>query len=451
MKPHLLLVDDDEDIRMQMRWALESEYEIHLAEDRRTAMQTFTEHRPPVTLLDLGLPPNPGDPTEGFAVLTDILNADPLAKVIIVTGQSDKQNAVQAVGLGAYDFLCKPLELDELRVILRRCHQVAKLEHQYRQMQEQFSLDEFQEMLGSSANMQQVFTLLRKVAPSDASVLILGESGTGKEMAGRAIHRLSLRKDGPFVAINCGAIPENLLESELFGHEKGAFTGAHAARPGRLELANDGTLFLDEIGELSTALQVKLLRFLQERSIERVGGRKLIPVDTRVIAATNADLKTAVAEGSFREDLFYRLAVVTIRIPPLRERDDDVVLLAKAFLKRFAAQEGRDGLVIDERAARAIREYRWPGNVRELENRVKRAVIMAEGNTIRAGDLELTSSEEIQIAAHTLKEAREALEREMVSRSLQKHGGKIAPAAADLGVSRPTLYELIGKLGIKRE
>lgn len=451
MKPHLLLVDDDEDIRMQMRWALESEYEIHLAEDRRTAMQTFTEHRPPVTLLDLGLPPNPGDPTEGFAVLTDILNADPLAKVIIVTGQGDKQNAVQAVGLGAYDFLCKPLELDELRVILRRCHQVAKLEHQYRQMQEQFSLDEFQEMLGSSASMQQVFTLIRKVAPSDASVLILGESGTGKEMAGRAIHRLSLRKDGPFVAINCGAIPENLLESELFGHEKGAFTGAHMARPGRLELANDGTLFLDEIGELSTALQVKLLRFLQERSLERVGGRKLIPVDTRVIAATNADLKTAVAEGTFREDLFYRLAVVTIRIPPLRERDEDVLLLAKAFLKRFAAGEGREGLVVDERAARAIREYRWPGNVRELENRVKRAVIMAEGNTIRAGDLELMSSEEIQIAAHTLKEAREALEREMVSRSLQKHGGKIAPAAADLGVSRPTLYELIGKLGIKRE
>lgn len=451
MKPHLLLVDDDEDIRMQMRWALESEYEIHLAEDRRTAMQTFTEHRPPVTLLDLGLPPNPGDPTEGFAVLTDILNADPLAKVIIVTGQGDKQNAVQAVGLGAYDFLCKPLELDELRVILRRCQQVAKLEHQYRQMQEQFSLDEFQEMLGSSANMQQVFTLLRKVAPSDASVLILGESGTGKEMAGRAIHRLSLRKDGPFVAINCGAIPENLLESELFGHEKGAFTGAHVTRPGRLELANDGTLFLDEIGELSTALQVKLLRFLQERSLERVGGRKLIPVDTRVIAATNADLKTAVAEGTFREDLFYRLAVVTIRIPPLRERDEDVLLLAKAFLKRFAAGEGREGLVVDERAARAIREYRWPGNVRELENRVKRAVIMAEGNTIRAGDLELASSEEIQIAAHTLKEAREALEREMVNRSLQRHGGKIAPAAADLGVSRPTLYELIGKLGIKRE
>jgi two-component system NtrC family response regulator len=451
MKPHLLLVDDDEDIRMQMRWALEAEYEIHLAEDRRTALQTFTEHRPPVTLLDLGLPPNPGDPTEGFAVLTDILNADPLAKVIIVTGQGEKQNAVQAVGLGAYDFLCKPLELDELRVILRRCHQVAKLEHQYRQMQDQFNLDEFQEMLGSSTNMQQVFTLLRKVAPSDASVLILGESGTGKEMAGRAIHRLSLRKDGPFVAINCGAIPENLLESELFGHEKGAFTGAHVARPGRLELANDGTLFLDEIGELSTALQVKLLRFLQERSLERVGGRKLIPVDTRVIAATNADLKTAVAEGSFREDLFYRLAVVTIRIPPLRERDDDVLLLAKAFLKRFAVQEGREGLVIDERAARAIRDYRWPGNVRELENRVKRAVIMAEGNTIRAADLELTSSEEIQIAAHTLKEAREALEREMVSRSLHKHGGKIAPAAADLGVSRPTLYELIGKLGIKRE
>jgi two-component system NtrC family response regulator len=299
--------------------------------------------------------------------------------------------------------------------------------------------------------MQHVFEIIRKVAPSDAPVLILGESGTGKEMAGRAIHRLSLRKDGPFIAINCGAIPENLLESELFGHEKGAFTGAHTSRPGRLELANHGTLFLDEIGELPPPLQVKLLRFLQERTVERVGGRKTIPVDTRVIAATNTDLKAALQTGAFREDLFYRLAVVVIKIPALRERDGDILLLARSFLQRFAGQANRDSLAFDEQAMRVLREHKWPGNVRELENRIKRAVIMAEGKTIRAADLELGPADMIEPAAPTLKEARENLERDLITRALHRHGGKIAPAAADLGISRPTMYELIEKLGLKRE
>ena len=452
MKPQILLIDDDEDIRTQMRWALESEYEVLEAEDRQSALQTFKQCQPRVSLLDLGLPPDPAAPTEGMATLADILSADRMAKVIIVSGQSDKQNAIQAVGQGAYDFLCKPVDLEEMRIILKRCFHVAHLEREYRAMQQQLHVGEFEEMLGSSSSMQQVFQIIRKVAPSDAPVLILGESGTGKEMAGRAIHRLSLRKDGPFIPINCGAIPENLLESELFGHEKGAFTGAHTTRPGRLELANQGTVFLDEIGDLPPALQVKLLRFLQECTVERVGGRKSIPLDTRIIAATNSDLKTGMAAGTFREDLFYRLAVVVIKIPALRERNGDIPLLAQAFLKRFAAQVGRESLSFDERALRAIGEHRWPGNVRELDNRVKRAVIMAEGNTIRAADLELGSSDDIQIVEpHSLKEAREALEREMITRCLQRHGGKIAPAAVDLGISRPTLYELIGKLGLKRD
>ena len=459
MKPKLLLVDDDEDIRRQMRWALDAEYQVLQAGDRAGALSLFAEHRPPVCLLDLGLPPQPNTPVEGLATLAALLEVNPLAKVIIISGQGERPNAIQAVGAGAYDFLCKPVDLEELRIILRRCYHVARLEFEYRALQQRLQTGEFEEMLGSSPAMQQVFGIIRKVAPSDAPVLILGESGTGKEMAGRAIHRLSLRRDGPFIAINCGAIPENLLESELFGHEKGAFTGAHTTRPGRLEMANGGTLFLDEIGELPVPLQVKLLRFLQERCVERVGGRKTIPVDTRVLAATNSDLKAALSNGAFREDLYYRLAVVVLRIPPLRERREDILLLARAFLQRFAAQARRETLAFDATALELLQEYPWPGNVRELENRVKRAVIMAEGNTIRAADLELSAAPRKPPVASghadgspvTLKEAREQLERELVTRALQRHRGKIAPAAAELGISRPTFYELMEKLGIQRE
>lgn len=451
MKAPLLLIDDDPDIRSQMHWALDDDYSVIEAEDRQDAVRAFTKYRPPLVLLDLGLPPRPAEPDEGLAALTELLALDRLVKIIIVSGQGDRQNAIQAVGQGAYDFLCKPVDLDELRMLLKRSLEVYRLEQDYRSIQEQFSLNGFEQMLGNSAAVQKVFDIIRKVAPSDAPVLVLGESGTGKEMVGRAIHRLSPRAKGSFVAINCGAIPENLLESELFGHEKGAFTGAHTARPGRVELAHEGTLFLDEIGDLPLPLQVKLLRFLQERTVERVGGRKPIPVDTRVIAATNADLKSALATGAFREDLYYRLAVVEIQIPPLREREGDVLLLARVLLKRYGGQLDKGGLTFDDRAQRAIQAHRWPGNVRELENRVKRAVIMAEGGAIRATDLELESPDEIQIAEnHTLREAREALEREMINRALQKHGGKIAPSAADLGISRPTMYELIEKLGIKR-
>jgi len=450
LKPLLLIVDDDEEIRSQMKWALAQDYEVVLAEDRTSALEVFRSKRPMVVLLDLGLPPQPGDPEEGIKTLAEILKLDSLTKVIIVSGQAEHDNALRAVGEGAYDFLSKPAQMEDLKLILKRCFHVAQLERDYRRIRQTVEADAFEGMLGTSPPMQEVFAAIRKVATTDAPVLILGESGTGKELAARAVHRRSMRQSGPFVAINCGAIPENLLESELFGHEKGSFTGAHAQRAGRIEHAAGGTLFLDEIGELPPPLQVKLLRFLQEQTIERVGGRKEIHVDARVIAATNADLKVGMEEGKFREDLYYRLAVVVVKLPPLRERGGDVPLLAKAFLKRFAAQNGKEALVFDEQGTRALTSYAWPGNVRELENRIKRGVIMAEGSRLTAADLELGAPTSIA-APNTLKEAREALERNLILEALKRHSGKIAPAANDLGVSRPTLYELMEKLGIKRD
>src|SRR3954471_4076732 len=317
-KTRLLIVDDDEDICTQMKWALCADYEVVTAGDRAGALAAFFAHRPTVTLLDLGLPPRPNDPEEGFAALSAVLALDPLAKVIVVSGQGDKQNALRAVGAGAYDFLCKPVDMDELRLVLQRCVYVADLEHEYRAMQQSARADSFEGMVGTSAPMQSVFTFVRKVAPTTAPVLILGESGTGKEMVARALHRRSPQGSGPFIAINCNSIPENLLESELFGHEKGSFTGAHAQRKGHIESAAGGTLFLDEIGELPATVQVKLLRFLQEKRFQRVGGRQELQSDTRVLAATNKNLQELTASGKFREDLYFRLAVVIIKVPPLR-------------------------------------------------------------------------------------------------------------------------------------
>jgi two-component system NtrC family response regulator len=449
MKPRLLIVDDDEEIRTQMKWGLTQDYEIFLAEDRPTALEMLSEHRPQVVLLDLGLPPRPAEPVEGLAALSEIISRDHLVKVIIISGQGERDNALQAIGSGAYDFLPKPADLEVLKLLLKRAFHIASLEREYREMQ-QLQGETFEGMLGTSPQMQQVFNTIRKVATSDAPVLVLGESGTGKEMVAQGIHRQSGRKDGPFIAINCSAIPETLLESELFGHEKGSFTGAHVQRKGRVETASGGTLFLDEIGELPALLQVKLLRFLQEQFIERVGGRQPIPVDTRVVAATNVDLKKAILENRFREDLFYRLAVVVVNLPSLRERETDVRLLAQEFLRRSAAKIGKTGLTFDQEALRALKDYGWPGNVRELDNRVRRAVIMADGKRLTAADLELGDISERPHAAN-LKEAREAVEREMIQKALRKHGNKIAPAAADLGISRPTLYELMDKLGLKRE
>ena len=452
MKPKLLIVDDDEAIRTQMKWALGEDYEVHFAEDRKAAVESFEAHSPAVTLLDLGLPPCPNECDEGLAVLSDILAIDNTAKVIIISGQGEKHNAIQAVGAGAYDFLCKPVEMEELRLLIRRCIHVMELEKEYHKLQQSQRPDVFENMLGTSPQMQAVFAFIRKVAGTNAPVLLLGESGTGKEMAAAAIHHRSTRKDGPFVAINCNAIPENLLESELFGHEKGSFTGAHIQRKGLLETASGGTLFLDEIGELPPAIQVKLLRFLQEQRLQRVGGRQELQVDTRLVAATNADLKGLINNGKFREDLYFRLAVVTIRLLPLRERGEDIVFLAREFLQRYGSQNGRTRMVFAPDALRAMSCYSWPGNVRELQNRVKRGVIMTSGSRVTAKDLELERDRGVvSSSATTLRQAREHVEREMVEQALKKNSGKITSAAADLGISRPTLYELMEKLGIAKE
>ena len=450
MNPKLLIVDDDEEIRTQMKWALAKEYEVLLAEDRASAVENFRAEQPAVVLLDLGLPPTPSNPEEGLAVLSELLQLDRLVKVVIISGQGEKENALRAIGAGAYDFLSKPVEMEELKFLLKRCFHVVQLEKEYAAMQQLISGDSFEGMLGSSPQMRPIFDTIRKVATTDAPELIQGESGTGKEMVAKAIHQRSNSKNGPFIAINCSAIPETLLESELFGHEKGAFTGAHMQRKGRIETAAGGTLFLDEIGEIPLPLQVKLLRFLQEQTIERVGGRQSIQIDTRVVAATNADLKKTMLAGTFREDLFYRLAVVQMTLPPLRDRDNDVRLLAQYFLNRFAAQVNKPNLAFDPDAIRAMNRHTWPGNVRELENCVRRAAIMSEGRRVKAADLELNSSG-LGPNVVTLKDAREAVERQMLAQALKKYGGKIAPAAAELGLSRPTIYELMEKLGINKE
>jgi two-component system, NtrC family, response regulator len=449
-KPKILIVDDDEDIRSQLKWALTGEYDVVLAQDRIGAVAAFQEHNPIATLLDLGLPPRPNDPEEGLAVLAALLAIDPAAKVIMVSGQGEKQNALRAVGEGAHDFLTKPVDLDVLGLLLRRCIYIAELEHEYRAEHQARTHESFESMLGGSAQMQAVFSFVRKVGPTSAPVLILGESGTGKEMVAQALHRRSSQKGGPFIAINCNAIPENLLESELFGHERGAFTGAHTQRKGHFESAAGGTLFLDEIGELPPPVQVKLLRFLQEKRFQRVGSRQEIQSDARVVAATNVNLREAVADGTFREDLYFRLAVVIVKMPPLRQRGDDVRLIATEFLHRYGAQHGRRNLVFAPDAIRALHTHDWPGNVRELQNRVQRAVIMAEGKRVTADDLELA---DVLSAAptQTLREARENVEREIVQGVLRRHRGKITSAASELGISRPTLYELMEKLGIDKE
>src|ERR1700722_6449328 len=368
MNPKLLIVDDDEEIRTQMRWALAKDYQISQAEDRASALTVFRAEQPSVVLLDLGLPPHPGSPEEGLAILSELLTLDRLVKVVIVSGQGEKENALRAIGAGAYDFLSKPVDMEEMKFLLKRCFHVVQLEKEYATMQNLMGGDSFEGMLGASTQMRPLFDTIRKAATSDAPVLILGESGTGKEMVAKAIHQRSNNKAGPFVAINCSAIPETLLESELFGHEKGAFTGAHVQRKGRIESASGGTLFLDEIGEIPQPLQVKLLRFLQEQTIERVGGRQSIQIDTRVVAATNADLRKNMVAGTFREDLFYRLAVLQVTLPPLRDRDNDVRLLAQFFLSRFAMQANKPNLAFDPEALRVLNKHSWPGNVRELEN-----------------------------------------------------------------------------------
>jgi two-component system, NtrC family, response regulator len=448
-KPYLLVVDDDDDLRKQMKWALSGEYEVILAEDRPNAVKAFQKKRPHVVTLDLGLPPRPASVEEGFATLAELLEISPKTKIIVITGREEKEHALKAVAEGAYDFLSKPVEIDDLKIVLKRAVYLAGLEREYSELRGDYSHSGFQGIIGASPQMQEVFGTIKKVAASDIPVLITGESGTGKELVAKAIHDLSPRSKEAFVPINCGAIPENLIESELFGHEKGAFTGAHVQRRGRIEAAENGTLFLDEIGELPLALQVKLLRFLQEQMVERVGGRERIRIDARVVSATNRDLAEAMKDGSFREDLYFRIGVITIRLPSLRDREGDIPLLSQVFLERYVDQTKKKLTGFTPEAVDALESYNWPGNVRELENKVKRAVVMAEGKRIKPEDLGMADVEGKQSIG--LKEAREAVERKLILTTLAKNQDNMTRTAEELGISRPTLYELMEKLGLGKK
>jgi len=446
--PALLLVDDSQEILDQMKWGLKASYNIFEANDRAAAVDMLQKEKISLVTLDLGLPPDTGGVTEGLTALEQFLALNPLVKVVVLTGNQDRANALKAIQLGAYDFMEKPVDLEVLKIVLQRAFYLVGLERENQKLLEQEQSRGFPEIIGSSPVMAKVFDTIRRVAGSDISVLIVGESGTGKELVARAIHRQSHRKDGPFIAINCGAIPETLLESELFGHEKGAFTGAHLQRRGRIESAEGGTLFLDEIGEISPALQVKLLRVLQERSIERVGGRVEIPVDTRVLAATNSDLQLAMKEGRFREDLYYRLNTVTITVPPLRDRGADIVALSKVLLQRYAEEAKKKISAFTREALLSLEQYPWPGNIRELENRIRRAVTLTDNPRISPEDLDLAEPDESQEGL-TLKNARDAVEKRIIEQTLGKTGGNITKAATILNVSRPTLHDLISRHAIK--
>jgi two-component system NtrC family response regulator len=449
MLPKLLLVDDDEELCRQMRWALAEDYNIFVATDRHGALNIFKRERPAVVTLDLGLPPDPHGVSEGFCTLHDILHEDAGTKVIVITGRAERQHAREAVGQGAYDFFRKPIDIDELSLLMRRALHVYQLEQEHWASHRKTHQEAFEGILGASPQMQEVFEAIRRVAIADVPVLISGESGTGKELVAQAIHRQSARRGGPFVTINCGAIPESLLESELFGHEKGAFTGAYKQRKGRIELAQGGTLFLDEIGELPLPLQVKLLRFLQEHQVERIGGHHPINIYTRVLAATNVELDKAVASSRFREDLYYRLAVMCISLPPLRDRDGDVVLLAKSLLRRYVVEMKSKITDFDRPALIALQRYQWPGNVRELENCIKRALIMAGGKRLSAENLNLPLAE-VPPISQTLQKARQAMEKALILHALENNEANISRTATALGISRPTLHDLLTKYGIRR-
>jgi len=450
-KPRLLIVEDEEDIRTQLCWALSEEYEITVAGDRDSALDQLATSRPHLVTLDLGLPPLHSSPSEGLRLLKEILDFDPVTRVTVITGHDDQSSAVQAVDMGAFDYYLKPVDITELKVILRRALHLRMIDEGNSGVSPMPGAaigTKFPEILGSSQRILSVMSTVGRAARSDVTVLITGESGTGKELVARVIHAKSTRSRAPFVPINFGAIPETLIESELFGHEKGAFTGAHVARKGRLELADGGTIFLDEISELPPSLQVKLLRFLQEREIERIGGRERIPLEVRIIAASNIDLRKAITDGSFREDLYYRLAVVVISIPPLRDRGNDSILLAKFFLTHMSQEMERRPRRVGQAAEDAIRSYAWPGNVRELENKVKRAIVMARGRVITPVDLDLPSPT-AERSVLSLRMARQEVERKTIIAALQRHRGNISRAASEIGVSRPTLHGLLHKHNLR--
>ncbi len=443
----LLVVEDDLGLQRQLRWCFE-DYEVLVAEDRVSALAQLRRHEPAVVLQDLGLPPDPEGVAEGLATLEETLALLPATKVIVVTGHGDQENALKAISLGAYDFYQKPVETEALQLIVSRAYQIFELEQENQRLLRSESRSPLDGIVAASEKMLQVCRIIEKVAPTNATTLLLGESGTGKELFARALHSLSPRLDKRFVAINCAAIPENLLESELFGYERGAFTGAVKQTPGRFELAHGGTLFLDEIGDMPIALQAKLLRFLQERVIERVGGREEINVDVRVVCATNQDLKTLIDEHRFREDLYYRVSEITINIPPLREREGGRLILARTLLDDEARRQGRAFKGFSQDAQSAIQNYAWPGNVRELENKIKGAVIMVEGKQITAADLGLA---DVDTAGPdlNLRKVRRQSETRTIKRALVYASGNISRAAKLLGITRPTLYDMLEKYDIK--
>ena len=446
-KGTLLIVEDDPGLQKQMRWSFDG-YEVVVASDRETAIAQVRRHEPPVMTMDLGLPPDPDGSSEGLATLEQVLAIAPDTRVIVVTGNQDRANAVAAIGMGAYDFYQKPYDPETLNLVVARAFRMHELMQENRRLRMRQSDSPMHGIISRDPAMLKVCRNIEKVAPSDATVMLLGDSGTGKELLARALHSLSPRGVNKFVAINCAAIPENLLESELFGYEKGAFTGAAKQTRGKIEYADGGTFFLDEVGDLPGALQAKLLRFLQERIIERVGGREEIPVDVRIVCATHRNLQELIQAGRFREDLFYRLSEIVITIPPLRARQGDRALLAHAFMNKFSAQGAHAIVGFHEDSLNLIESYEWPGNVREMENCIKRAVIMADGPYVMPDDLGINATQD-EPEPLNLRQVRDEAERKAVVKALARSDGNIAKAAELLGISRPTLYDLIGRYSLR--
>ncbi len=449
LKPVLLIVEDDEGLQRQLKWAYD-DYQVITASDRSAAIDLVRAAEPAVVTLDLGLPPDPDGVTEGFAALEAILALKPDTKIIVASGHGARESALKAIAAGAYDFYAKPVDIDQLGLIVRRAFQLHEIEAENRRLASEVGADKtvLGAMVTASPEMAKVARTIERVADADVSVLLLGASGTGKELLARGLHQSSRRRSGGFVAINCAAIPETLLEAELFGYEKGAFTGAIRTTEGKIELAEGGTLFLDEVGDIPLPLQVKLLRFLQERVIERIGGRRPIPVDTRIVCATHQNLEAMIADGRFREDLYYRIAEIVVRIPTLAERPGDAALVAKHFLARFAREMNPKVTGFAPGALTAIECWRWPGNIRELENRMKRAVIMADGKLISAEDLDLAAPADEEMPVN-LKAARETADRRAIRKALASAGNNISSAAKMLGISRPTLYDLMKQYGLQ--
>ena len=442
----LLIAEDDHEVQTLLKWGLSEEYEVLQAFDKSSAMELFNSNLPPLVTLDLGLPPASNDSREGLSCLHEILKKAPETKVIVVTGNNERENTLAAIQMGAYDYYLKPVHLNELKIIIKRASYLSEVESENRKLNTILSKDiGFEGMIGQSPKMLNIFETIKRVASTDVSVVITGDSGTGKELVANAIHRISSRSKGPFIPIICSAIPENLLESELFGFEKGSFTNAYAQRRGKLECADKGTLFLDEIGEMSANIQVKLLRFLQERKIQRIGGTEDIEVDTRIIGATNIDLDNAVKNGKFREDLYFRLNVMLITIPPLRERGADIKLLTKYFLEKYKIAFKKKISGFSRSALKAIEQYPWPGNVRELENRIQKAIITTDSNLIEAQSLGFEEGQEIKYKGLTLKEARKKIEVDLIESAVERHQGNVKLASEELGICRPTMYDLINK------